>query len=132
MYLQRCIIATPAPFGDPIAEAIYSDTQAAKAACQEHAKANGFVVSVASSSSLRVLGVYNPKGKDSTVHPSHQRQNTGNIKTDCPYKCVARCVDGGGGGWKLETVDNNHNHGPVASPAALPQYRIAAMSLEEL
>ena len=126
-------MATPAPFGDPIAEAIYRDIKVAKAVCQEHAKANGFVVSVASSSSLRVLGVYNPKGKDSTVHPSHQRRNTGNIKTDCPYKCVARCVDGGGGGgWKLETVDNNHNHGPVASPAALPQYRIAAMSLEEL
>jgi hypothetical protein len=136
-------MATPAPLGDSIAEAIYSDTSAAKSACQEHAKANGFAVSVASSSSLRVFyactkgGVYNPKSKDSTVHPSHQRRNTGTIKTDCPYKCVARCVDsggdgGGGGGWNLETVDNNHNHGPAASLAALPQHRIAAMSPEEL
>jgi hypothetical protein len=95
---------------------------------------------VASSSSLRVFyactksGVYNPKGKDLTVHPSRQRRNTGTIKTDCPYKCVAQCVDGdgGGGGWKLETVDNNHNHGLVTSLAALPQHRIAAMSSEEL
>jgi hypothetical protein len=136
-------MATPAPLGDPIAEAIYSDTNAAKAACQEHAKANGFAVSVASSSSLRAFyactksGVYNPKGKDSTVHPSRQRRNTGTIKTDCPYKCVARCVDGdgdgdGGGGWKLESVDSNHNHGPVTSLAALPQHWIAAMSSEEL
>jgi hypothetical protein len=111
---------------DPIAEAIYSDTNAAKAAFQEYAKANGFAVSVASLSLLRVFyactksAVYNPKGKDSTVHPLSHRQNTSTIKTDCPYKCVSQCVDSGG--WKFETVDNNHSHSLVASLAALLQH----------
>jgi hypothetical protein len=83
-------MATPAPLGDLIVEAIYSDTNAAKADFEEHAKANGFAVSVASLSSLGVFyactksGVYNSKGKDSTVHPSRQRQNTSTIKTRSP------------------------------------------------
>jgi hypothetical protein len=88
-------MATPAPLRDPIAKAIYIDTAAAKAACQEHAKANGFAISVASSSALRVFyaytksGVYNLKGKESTVYLSRQRRNTSTIKTNCLYKCVA-------------------------------------------
>jgi hypothetical protein len=43
-------------------------------------------------------GVYNPKSKDSTVHPSHQCRNTSTIKTNYPYKCVAQCVDSGSDG----------------------------------
>jgi hypothetical protein len=71
-------MATPVPLKDPIAEAIYSNTNTAKGSCQEHAKGNRFAVSVALSSSLRVFyactksGVYNPKGKDLTVYPSRQ------------------------------------------------------------
>jgi hypothetical protein len=49
------MMATPAPLGHSIAEAVYSDTATAKVACQEHAKASGFEISVGSSSALRVF-----------------------------------------------------------------------------
>jgi hypothetical protein len=48
-------MVTPAPLGHSIAERVYSDTPTAKAACQEHAKANGFAISVVSSSAIRVF-----------------------------------------------------------------------------
>ena len=65
-------MANLAPLGDPIAEAVYADIPAAKAATQEHAKANGFAVSVDSSNAQRAFyictkgGKYNAKGKVST------------------------------------------------------------------
>jgi hypothetical protein len=50
------------------------------------------------------------------------------MKTHCKHRCVARKVDDG---WKLEVLENNHNHRPTAGLSALPQHRIAAMALEE-
>jgi hypothetical protein len=47
-----------------------------------------------------------------------------------PYKVIVR-HDAGASHWKLEMVDNNHNHGPVAALSALPQHRIAAMTPQE-
>jgi hypothetical protein len=128
-------MANLAPLGDPVAEAVYADLPAAKAALQEHAKANGFAVSVDSSNAQRAFyictkgGKYNAKGKVSTNHPSRQRRNTSTIKTDCPYRVVAwKQLDGS---FKTEVLDHNHNHGPVAALSALPQHRIGAMTPEE-
>jgi hypothetical protein len=69
------------------------------------------------------------KGKDPTVHESRQRKNTGTIKTECPYRAVARKLEDGG--YKLEVLEHNHNHGAVMALSALPQHRIGAMTLEE-
>jgi hypothetical protein len=128
-------MANLAPLGDPVAEAVYADLPAAKAALQEHAKANRFAVSVDSSNAQRAFyictkgGKYNTKGKVSTNHLSRQRRNTSTIKTDCLYRVVARKqLDGS---FKTEVLDYNHNHGPVAALSALLQYRIGAMMPEE-
>jgi hypothetical protein len=56
-------MVTPAPLGHSIAEAVYSDTATAKAACQEHAKANGFAISVGSFSALQVSCDYTKGGE---------------------------------------------------------------------
>jgi hypothetical protein len=73
-------------------------------------------------------GNYDAKGKDPATHASKQRKNTSTMKTDCKHQCVARKVDDG---WKLEVLENNHNHGPAAALSALPQHRVAAMTPEE-
>lgn len=128
-------MASPAPLGPSITEGVFSDPKAAKAALQEHAQENCYAISVDSSNPRRVFyictkgGKYNSKGKYPTVHPSRQRRNTSTIKTECPYKAVARNQEGFG--WKLEVIDNNHNHGSVASLSALPQHRVSAMSDQE-
>jgi MULE transposase-like protein len=46
---------------------------------------------------------------------------------------VARKGEGleGNNGWKLQALDNNHNHSLLTALSALPQYRIAAMTPEE-
>jgi hypothetical protein len=128
-------MASPAPLGPLVAEGVFTNPQAAKAALQEHAKNNGYAISVDSSNIKRVFyictkgGKYSSKGKDPTVHLSRQRRNTGTIKTECPYKVVVRNEESVG--WKLQVVDNNHNHGPVTALSALPQHRVAAMTPQE-
>ena len=127
-------MATPALLGPAIAEAIYANPKAAKAALQAHAGEHGYSTTVQSSSDRRVFymcskgGNYDAKGKDPATHPSKQRKNTSTMKTDCKYQCVARKVDDG---WKLEVLENNHNHGPAVALSALPQHRVAAMTPEE-
>jgi hypothetical protein len=77
-----CLMATPAPLGPAIAEAIYTDPKAAKAALQAHAGGHGYSITVQSSSDRRVFyicsksGTYDAKGKDPATHPSKQRKNT--------------------------------------------------------
>jgi Iap family predicted aminopeptidase len=128
-------MALLAPLGPGIAADTFSDAATVKAALQEHAKVNSYAISVESSNPKRIFfictkgGYYSTKGKDPTIHPSRQRRNTSTIKTGCPYKVVARTVDGVG--YTLEVLDNNHNHGPVVSLSALPQHRVASMTLEE-
>jgi hypothetical protein len=51
------------------------------------------------------------------------------MKTRCKFQAVARKEQGNQ--WRLEILDNNHNYDAVAALSALPQYRIAAMTLEE-
>jgi hypothetical protein len=124
-----------APLGPLYVETTHPDTNTAKASLQEHAKASGFAISVDSSSARRVFyicskgGKYSNQGKDPTVHESRQRKNTGTIKTECPYRAVARKLEDGG--YKLEVLEHNHNHGAVMALSALPQHRVGAMTLEE-
>lgn len=50
------IMASPtAPLGPPLAEAIYPDPTAAKAALQEHARVNGYGTGIDSSTQKRVF-----------------------------------------------------------------------------
>ena len=129
-------MATLAPLGPAIAETVYDDPKAVKDALQAHAGQNGYSITVSSSNERRVFymcsksGKYDAKGKVSTTHESKRRKNTSTMKTDCKYRCVARKLDTDDG-WKLEVLDNNHNHGPVSALSALPAHRIAAMTPEE-
>ena len=131
---HHCSMATLAPLGPAIAEAIYKDPPTVKDALQAHAAQNGYSISVQSSSERRVFymcsksGSYDSKGKDLATHESKRRKNTSTMKTDCKHRYVAWKVDEG---WKLEVLDNNHNHGAVAALSALPQHRVAAMTTEE-
>ena len=81
------------------------------------------------SSDVPKVARYDNRIKDSTVHPSRQRKNTSTIKTRCKFQAVARKKQGNQ--WRLEILDNNHNHDAVAALSALPQYIITAMTLEE-
>jgi hypothetical protein len=71
------IMAPPtAPLGPPLAEAIYPDSTAAKAALQEHARVNGYGIGIDSSTQKRLFfrcakgGKYDDRCKDPTVHTS--------------------------------------------------------------
>jgi hypothetical protein len=129
-----CLMATPVLLGPAIAEAIYTDPKAVKAALQAYAGEHGYSITVQSSSDRRVFyicskgGNYDAKGKDPATYLSKQRKNTSTIKTDCKHRCVARKVDDG---WKHEVLENNYNYRLAAALSALLQYRIAAMIPEE-
>jgi hypothetical protein len=124
------------PLGPSLAEAIYSNSTTAKAALQEHARINGYGIGIHSSTQKRVFfrcakgGKYNNRCKDSTIHASKQRKNTSTMKTDCKFKAVVRRQENEQ--WKLEILDNNHNHSPLAALAALPQYRTTLLIPEDL
>jgi hypothetical protein len=133
---QPNIMAPPtAPLGPLLAEAIYPSSTAAKAALQEHARVNGYGIGIESSTQKRIFfrcakgGKYDDRFKDPTVQISKQCKNTSTMKTDCKFKAVVRQQENGQ--WKLEVLDNNHNHGPLAALAALPQYRTALLTPEE-
>jgi hypothetical protein len=126
-----------APLGPAPDEAIYADPDAVKAALQAHARENGYAVSVTSSRDQRIIykcakgGKYRDN-KDPTTHKSRRRKNTSTMKCDCPFTISAKHLDGQSqSGWQVKVADNNHNHGPVAALSALPQHRVAAMTLDE-
>jgi hypothetical protein len=123
-----------APLGPAPDEAVYTDLKAVKAALNKHACDHGYGIGVASSRDQRAYykcakgGKYDDRGKVSTVHPTKQRRNTGTMKTDCPWRAVAtKCASG----YKVEVVNNNHNHGAFSDPSVLPQFRVGAISSEE-
>ena len=126
-------MATPAPLGLPLDEAIYTTPEAVKAALQSHARDNGYGVSVSSSKDQRIYYACAKGGKyrdtkNPETHESRRRKNTSTMKTDCRFSIVAKkCPEG----WKVEVQDNNHNHGPIAVLSALPQHRIAALQSQE-
>jgi hypothetical protein len=128
-------MAMPAPLGPPLQTAVYPYLDAAKDALQAHARDNGYRIAIESSDKRRTFfrcskgGKYDNRFKDSTVHPSRQRKNTSTMKTRCKFQAVARKEQGNQ--WRLEILDNNHNHDAVAALSALLQYRITAMTLEE-
>jgi hypothetical protein len=133
---QPNIMAPPiAPLGPLLAEAIYPSSTAAKAALQEHARVNGYEIGIKLLTQNRIFfwyikgDKYDDRFKDSIVHISKQRKNTSTMKTDCKFKAVVRQQENGQ--WKLEVLDNNHNHSLLAALAALPQYRTALLILEE-
>jgi Transcription factor AFT len=64
------------------------------------------------------------------MHESKRRKNTSTTKTGCPFRVDAAPCEAQPG-WKVEVVENRHNHGPVAALSALPAHRIAAMTLQE-
>lgn len=93
---HQCSMATPAPLGPAIAEAIYKDPPAVKDALQAHAAQNGHSIFVQSSSERRVFYIcskgdsYDGKGKDLATHESKRRKNISTTKTDCKHRYVAR------------------------------------------
>jgi transcription factor AFT len=124
-----------APLGPPPDEAEYTDQATAKAALQSHARAHGYSISVESSCSQHTVyncskgGKYRDKGKNPETHESKRRKNTSTMKTGCPWQAVAK--NSVSGGCKVEVVENNHNHEPVAALSALPQHRIASTTSSE-
>jgi hypothetical protein len=130
-------MATPAPLGPPLEEAIYADTKAVQAALQSHARDNRYRIAVTSSKKDKVYYICTKGGKyrdrkDYDTYESKRRKNTSTMKTDCPFSVVAKkCSDSNEPGWKVEVQNNDHNHGPIAAASALPQHRVAAMKPEE-
>src|ERR1035438_1409933 len=81
---------------------------------------------------IKGLSTSAPKGANPTTHKSRRRKNTNTIKCNCPFTINAKHLDGQSqSGWQVKVVDNNHNHGPVATLSALLQHRVAAMTLDE-
>jgi hypothetical protein len=124
---------TLAPLGPPPDEIVYSTLEAAKSALQNHARENGYGVSVVSSRETRTAygcakgGKYRDTRNPET-HESKRRKNTSSMKTDCRWSVHAKkCHDG----WIIAVQNNNHNHGRIAASSALPQHRIAALQLDE-
>jgi hypothetical protein len=130
-------MATPAPLGLPLEEAIYADAKAVQAALQGLARDNGYGIAVTSSKKDKVYYICAKGGKyrdrkDHDTHESKHRKNTSTMKTSCPFSVVAKkCLDGDEPGWKVEVQNNDYNHGPMAAASALPQHQVAALKPEE-
>lgn len=79
-------MATPAPLGPAIAEAIFDSPKAVKGALQAHAGQNRYSITVQPSSDRRVFymcsksGNYDSKGNDPATHESKRRKNTSAIR----------------------------------------------------
>ena len=129
-------VAQPGPLGPPPPEVTYANRPTLKAALTGHACENGFALTIKTSSPTRLIyqcsksGKYNPKGKDKDIDPSKRRRNTGTTKTDCPFRVA--CYPTELGGWKVQISDCNHNHAGALSISALLQYRIKALSREQI
>ena len=99
-------------------EATYPTLEAVKAALQAHARRNRYAITVKSADSRRGFYMYSKsskydsKGKNLDTHETKRRKNTSTMKTDYPYRAVAR-KDDVSGQFILTIIDNNHNHGPV-------------------
>lgn len=52
------------------------------------------------------------------------------MKTGCKFRVVTQRSEVYND-WKMEVLDNNHNHGSALTLAALPRHKISAMTLEE-
>ncbi|XP_076927151.1 uncharacterized protein LOC143590605 [Bidens hawaiensis] len=72
---------------------------------QEH----GCVISVQCSRNKSVELVCNQGGEPKL---KARVRHTGSIKRGCPFKLVGRC-NAAGNCWKLEVVNETHNHGPI-------------------
>jgi hypothetical protein len=86
---------TPAPLGPPPDEVVYCTLEAAKSALQNHARENGYGISVMSSRELRTAygcakgGKYRDTRNPET-HESKRRKNTASMKTDCRWSVHAK------------------------------------------
>jgi hypothetical protein len=54
-------------------------------------------------------GKYDSKGKNPDIYEIKRRKNTSTVKTDCPYRAVAR-KDEVSGQFILNIIDNNQYH----------------------
>jgi hypothetical protein len=75
-------------------------------------------------------GKYDSKGKIPDTHETKRRKSTSTMKTDCPYRAVAR-KDEVSSQFIFNIIDNNHNHGPALAASAFPQHRTASMTPKE-
>jgi hypothetical protein len=130
----------PGPLG-PLPEAvIYKDIATMRVAIEKIAEENGYAISGDCRTAIRVSfictkgGKYNNKNKTNADVPMppefKRRKNTWTIKTRCKFRINGKPAPGGG--WQLLVSCPDHNHDSVLSNSALPQYRRAAMTTEEL
>ena len=123
------------PLGPPPPTGQYDDLLQIKTFLQAHARENGYAITVQKTTPKDGAwicskgGMYDDKGKSSTVHESKRRKNTATTKTECPFRVrAARDADS-----KFTTVvvDHNHNHDAVVALSALPHHRLGAITDDE-
>jgi hypothetical protein len=107
--------------------------EASKSALQNHARENGYWISIMSSRELRaaygcVKGGKYRDTRNPETYESKRSKNTASMKTDCRWSAHAKKCDDG---WIIAVQNNNHNHGQIVASSALPQHRIAALQLDE-
>src|SRR5436190_18488492 len=89
----------PGPLGVLPPEVTYEDISSMKAALKDHARENGYALTILTSGPRRIVykcsksGKYDPKGKDKNMDKSKQRHNTGTTKTDCPFRLTCKVTD---------------------------------------
>jgi hypothetical protein len=125
-----------AALGPPPNEAVYSNLDAVKAALQAHGGAHGYSIVIDSSIPDKKVVYKCSKGgkyrdqRNPDMHETKRRKNTSTTKTNCPFRVVAKkLIDNPG--WKVEVDNEKHNHLAISELSALPQHRIASMTLEE-
>jgi hypothetical protein len=113
----------------------FDDPDTSFEAVREFAKANMFALFFRSSKTNRHVwvcskaGRYDPRGKREGVDPSRRRQGRSK-KTDCQWSVECKYI--AGIGWRVYTLDPEHNHDPVDWIGALPEYRIEDLLPEDI
>jgi hypothetical protein len=123
-------LAHPEPLG-PL-----PDIPTLRSAIERIAEENGYAISADSKTPTKVSficskgGKYNDKNKTKAMPKDFKRRkNTRTIKTGCKYRINGKPVPGG---WRLIISCPDHNHEAALSNSALPQYRRAALTPDEL
>ena len=129
------ITSTPQACGHAPPEVFYSDIPTGFAACQAHAKANGYALKIRDTKEFRALfvcdraGKYDSRGKQRDVHDSKRRLNTGSKKCGCKMR-ITLAMDRISGQWQVKVLEGIHNHAVSANFTAHLAHRIAFISAE--
>ena len=120
------------PCGPALPEAYFTDLTLLYMSIQAFTRENGYAFTVRDKQANRVVymcdrgGSYQSKGKKPEVHPSKQRNG---IIKKCNYK-IKVTAKRDGERWRVQVIEDTHNHNAFTSAIAHPAHRIRTLDLQ--